>query len=212
MVSCVISCQPNEILLQGTAFHQSPPPNHLLLGIKTTRNSRPTATGLSPGILTSDMHREGCFLAQNCRFKLLTTKMPTFLDLWNTIQTGIPRNHRLPVRILIFVNNNEGLWSSPGKKKEASKREEEVRRADKQRENSSQNLSADIKEVNNSLSFLWDFVKKNIYLGFCLGTTKNPQQSRNISSFHFFISWKHLKNYAHTLLIRKNSRDSFVHL
>lgn len=112
----------HEIPLQGMALHQSPlPPNQLLLGDQNPKNSRSTATRLGPGILKFDIHREGCFLVQSwiLRFRLLTTKVPTFvnLDFQNITQAGTPRNCRFPLRILIFVNNNKGLWSSPGKKR-----------------------------------------------------------------------------------------------
>lgn len=149
MVSCVISCQPSVGMQSPYRARPYTSVHHRTIfswGIKPPRNSRPTATGLTPGILASDIHWEGCFPVQNCRIKPLTTKLPRFINLGfqNTIQAGISRNYRFPLKIVIFVNNNKGLWSME-KKKDAFRREEEVRRVDKQRENSSQNLSAEIK-------------------------------------------------------------------
>lgn len=88
--------------------------------IINTRNFRATAIWLGPGVLTSYTDGEGFFfLGQNCRIKLLTARVPNFINVGfkNTIQAGIHRNCIVPLRVLIFVNNNTGLWSDPEKKK-----------------------------------------------------------------------------------------------
>lgn len=93
-------------------------PNHTLLEGHKSGNFRATAIRLGPGILTSDICGERFFLGQNCRIKLLIAKRPHFInvDFKNTIQPGIKRNCIVPLRVLIFINNNTGLWSHPEKK------------------------------------------------------------------------------------------------
>lgn len=85
----------------------------LLWRIINPRNFRATEIWLGPRVLTTDIDGEEVFfsLGQNCRIKLLTAKVPTFInvDFKNTIQGGIHRNHMFLLRMLIFVNNNTGL-------------------------------------------------------------------------------------------------------
>lgn len=85
------------------------------------------------------------FLGQNCRIKLLIAEVSNLInvDFKNTIQPGIKRNCIVPLRVLIFVNDNTGLWSDPEKKDtwDASWREEETGREKTAPENFQQKLN-----------------------------------------------------------------------